>query len=343
MIKDKLLFGKRAESFTLQWHLTNACDLRCSHCYDRSARKILSYSEALGVLDQMDRFCDAKQVKKQICLTGGNPFYYPNFFELYAEIQRRGAAISILGNPVTESQLDRLLEIQRPTYFQVSLEGLEDHNDQIRGTGHFKRTTEFLGLLREKNIRAHVMLTLTDQNMDQVIALGDYLKDKADRYTFNRLSQSGSGAALGLPQKSKYIEFLKDYSKASRTNRVLAFKDGLFNIFRYHYGRPKIHGCTGHGCGAAFNFVALLPDGEVHACRKFESPLGRIQDSTLTEIYENKTSAQYRKGCGECQFCPLKKVCGGCMAVVHGQGHDVFKTRDPYCFMKERNEVCAEF
>ena len=27
-------------------------------------------------------------------------------------------------------------------------------------------------------------------------------------------------------------------------------------------------GCTGFGCGAAFNFMAVLPDGEVHACRK---------------------------------------------------------------------------
>ncbi len=343
MIKDKILFGKRAESFTLQWHLTNACDLRCSHCYDRSSRKILSLPEALQVLDQMDRFCAAKKVKKNICLTGGNPFYYPHFFELYSEIKNRGAAISILGNPVSESMIDRMLDIQSPTYFQVSLEGLKVHNDQIRGRGHFERTIQFLALLRKKAIRAHVMLTLTDQNIDQVIELGEYLKDKADRFTFNRLAQSGSGATLQLPQKTRYISFLKDYTKASRTNRVLTFKDGLFNIFRYHYRRPKTHGCTGHGCGAAFNFVALLPDGEIHACRKFESPLGRVQDSTLTQIYENELSKQYRKGCSDCSFCPLKKVCGGCMAVVHGHGLDIFKTRDPYCFMRDRKEVCAEF
>jgi transposase len=25
-------------AFTLQWHITQACDLSCRHCYDRSAR-----------------------------------------------------------------------------------------------------------------------------------------------------------------------------------------------------------------------------------------------------------------------------------------------------------------
>jgi hypothetical protein len=27
-----------AQTFTLQWHITQACDLHCKHCYDRTKR-----------------------------------------------------------------------------------------------------------------------------------------------------------------------------------------------------------------------------------------------------------------------------------------------------------------
>ena len=42
---------------------------------------------------------------------------------------------------------------------------------------------------------------------------------------------------------------------------VLSFKDNMLNVRLAETGRPTFGGCTGFGCGAAFNFMALLPDG----------------------------------------------------------------------------------
>ncbi len=64
---------------------------------------------------------------------------------------------------------------------------------------------------------------------------------------------------------------------AERTRPFLGRKEGLLNVLRAEARLPRWGGCTGHGCGAAFNFVALLPDGEVHACRKFPSMLGSLR------------------------------------------------------------------
>jgi sulfatase maturation enzyme AslB (radical SAM superfamily) len=36
-----------------------------------------------------------------------------------------------------------LISIQMPSFFQVSLEGLAEHNDNIRGRGHFERVNLF--------------------------------------------------------------------------------------------------------------------------------------------------------------------------------------------------------
>ena len=136
---------KAAQVFTLQWHLTQACDLHCRHCYDRSARTIPSLAQGLEVLRQLDDFCRKRQVGGQVSFTGGNPFLHPNFFEFYRAATDSGFGSMVLGNPVAEEQLEKLLAIGKPQYYQVSLEGLEEHNDEIRGPGNFQRVLALSG------------------------------------------------------------------------------------------------------------------------------------------------------------------------------------------------------
>ena len=327
--------GRRAGRFTLQWHLTHACDLHCKHCYDRTRLSVLRFEDALAILDDFEAFCRERQVRPGLLLSGGNPFFYPWFFELWKEVARRGIRAGILGNPVPREQLERLVAIAKPGYFQVSLEGLREHNDCIRGEGNFERVLQFLPLLREHGIQAVVMTTLTDANVEQVVPLGRLLRDRADRFTFNRLSQVGEGARLGLPDKARYGRFLVEYMVEAKDNPVLGFKDNLFNILRHELGRPLYGGCTGFGCGAAFNFVAVLPDGAVHACRKFPSPIGRLPEQRLADVYDSPQAERYRRGSSACAGCPILHRCGGCLAVVHGAGGDPFSDLDPHCFMHD--------
>ncbi len=332
MLEDEV-HGRKTSRFSLQWHLTHACDMHCKHCYDRTRTTVLKLDRALEILDDLQRFCGERGVDPNVLLSGGNPFFYPWFFELYEELARRGIRVGILGNPVPRETLERMLEIKRPSYFQVSLEGLEEHNDAIRGPGSFQRALDFLTLLRELGIRSIVMATLTDQNIDQLIPLGRLLEDRADRFNFNRLSQTGEGSALGLPDRNRYGAFMVEYMKAGDDDRKWGMKDNLFNIFRHHAGRPLTGGCTGYGCGAAFNFVAALPNGEVHACRKLPSAIGNLNEQSLAEIWDGEPARKYRRGCSDCDGCPIRLKCGGCLAVTAGHGLDPFTRRDPHCFM----------
>jgi selenobiotic family peptide radical SAM maturase len=343
MLRDGRLFGRKASSFTLQWHLTHACELHCQHCYDRSSRSALSLVEARRIFDDFRGFCRARDVRGQVCLTGGNPFLYPHFLDLYATIAESGYPISILGNPVDEAVLAEVVSLRRPVYFQVSLEGLPAYNDHIRGPGHFERVEKFLAVLRRQEVTSQVMLTLHRDNLDQLIPLGERLRGQVDRFFFNRLSQVGGGESLALPSREEYVDVLKRYIVAARSNPHFHFKDGLFSILRYHFHRPLARGCTGFGCGAAFNFVAVLPDGEVHACRKFPSPLGNLTQSSLASIYASPLARRYRRGSAACRFCRLRNVCGGCLAVVHGAGKSALIARDPHCFMAQRREFLRNF
>ncbi len=325
--------------FTLQWHITQACDLHCKHCYDRSDRAVLKLDQAIRVLEDLRDFCQNRHVRGQVSFTGGNPLLYPHFLEVYRAASEKGFALAILGNPVPRDRIEELISIQAPVFYQVSLEGLAEQNDAVRGPGHFKRVIHFLDVLRDLKIYSMVMLTLTRDNMDQVLPLAHFLRERADCFTFNRLSQMGEGSSLQLPKPDIYRRFLRKYVEAAASNPIMAVKDNLINILHYHEGKPLFGGCCGYGCGAAFNFMAVLPDGEAHACRKFPSLIGNVFQQKVAEIYDSESARQYRAGSSACRSCAIRPVCGGCPAVIHGHGLNVFIDRDPYCFMNVGEEV----
>lgn len=324
-----------ADIFTLQWHVTQACDLHCKHCYDRSDRTSMPHGMAINILDDFYEFCRDMHVKGQITFTGGNPLLYPHFTEIYQAAADRGFGIAILGNPTPADQIEQLIKIAKPAFFQISLEGLAEHNDYIRGEGHFQRSLAFLDDLKTMDIYSMVMLTLTRDNMDQVLPLGRLLTGRTDHFTFNRLSTVGEGKQLLMPEKKDFEAFLREFATAAATSPLLGLKDNLINIIREENEMELFGGCTGYGCGAAFNFAALLPDGEVHACRKLPSPIGNILQNRLIDIYQSDLAEKYRAGSSACRDCRLNAACRGCLAITYSHGLDIFKDCDPFCFMPE--------
>ncbi|MGW8286773.1 MAG: thio(seleno)oxazole modification radical SAM maturase SbtM [Desulfobulbales bacterium] len=328
-----------ARVFTLQWHITQSCDLHCRHCYDRNQYKSLTFAQEINILNDLAEFCTAHGVHGQVTFSGGNPLLHQDFEKLYQEAVERGFTTAILGNPTTREVLERLLAIQPLAFYQVSLEGLPDHNDYMRGRGHFKRILTFLDLLRDLDIYSMVMLTLTRDNMGQILPLAEILDNRTDLFTFNRLSLVGEGANLVMADKNKFPAFLRSYLEAAESHPCLGLKDNLFNIIQHINESPVFGGCTGFGCGAALNFITVLADGSVHACRKFPSLLGNILDNSLTEVYHSEAAERYRQGSAACRDCAIRPVCGGCLAVSHSHNLDIFKEKDPYCFIDSQDLV----
>jgi selenobiotic family peptide radical SAM maturase len=327
MIRDGWFRGRKARRFTLQWHLTNACPFQCRHCYDRTDRQELDLPQALSVLEDFLIFCRGRRVSPHISLSGGDPMACGHFWDLYGTIAQAAVPISILGNPISAHTIRRLLEIRPPACYQVSLEGLQEHNDAIRGDGHFEMVMAFLLDARRLGLKTHVMLTLTRANADQVIPLGESLRGLTERFTFNRLSQVGNAVDMELPDKPRFVQLLRQYLAARRMNPVLGVKENLFSILRQQAGRPPFPGCTGFGCGAAFNFVALLPDGQVHACRKYPSLLGNIKAERFDSIYESPAARLCRSGPSACRKCRLRRHCRGCRCLVWSRSRSTTRLR----------------
>jgi selenobiotic family peptide radical SAM maturase len=337
--RDPELFGSALTDdrltvtvFCLQWHITNACDMNCRHCYDRSRRSRMTESQAIRVLDELDRFRRRHWVAASIDFTGGNPFLYPGLLELYAEAVRRGFDVAILGNPVRRDQIEALCWVKPPEIYQVSLEGMRAHNDWVRGIGNYDRVIAFLALLEEIGVPSCVMLTATNANLREILPLARLLEGKTGGFGFGRLACVGSGASLEQPGPVHYRNFLKRYIAYAAESKTLVFKDNLINLRLWETGCALSEGCTGFGCGAAFNSLSVLPDGEAHACRRFPSLLGNIQEQTLDELYHSAAAERYRRGMRACKGCPIRHACGGCMSTVLPQTENISEARDRFCW-----------
>jgi MoaA/NifB/PqqE/SkfB family radical SAM enzyme len=55
--KEHVRNAHPARRHLLQWHITDRCDLRCSHCYQETySDPELNLSQLLSIVDQYDKF-----------------------------------------------------------------------------------------------------------------------------------------------------------------------------------------------------------------------------------------------------------------------------------------------
>src|SRR5512136_3001974 len=90
------------DSFYIQWHITNLCNLRCSHCYqdDFSRKDDLDWPELKRVCDNILNTLKAWGRTACIHLTGGEPLLKPELFLLldYLNSQPAIDEIGIISN-----------------------------------------------------------------------------------------------------------------------------------------------------------------------------------------------------------------------------------------------------
>lgn len=70
--------------FVFQWHITDACDQRCTHCYiygedRRKEPETASPADLVRILDKCLAFCDQMNMRPSFCITGGDPLLHPDF------------------------------------------------------------------------------------------------------------------------------------------------------------------------------------------------------------------------------------------------------------------------
>ena len=152
------------------FHLTDTCNLSCRHClFGSSPAKTdtLDREQLYSGIDQA-----AALGSHLFYFTGGEPFVYPDFCEAISYVldQHPAHHVVVLTNGLLlQKYLPVLtkLDIGR-LHLQISLDGLEDEHDFLRGRGSYLKLQENLLSVTEAGLAVTISIAVNSTNVDQL-------------------------------------------------------------------------------------------------------------------------------------------------------------------------------
>ncbi|MBW2529056.1 MAG: radical SAM protein [Deltaproteobacteria bacterium] len=315
----------------LQWHITERCNLRCTHCYQDGRSTVeLGLTESRRLLDD---FVDLLAGRPgQVTITGGEPLVRSEFFDLCGEVVDRGLGLAVLTNGVLiDDDCAGRLSALSPRFVQVSIEGDRDTHDRIRGAGSYERAIAGLKRLIGRGVPTQISFTAHRGNVDQFSHVADLgCELGVSRVWSDRLIPCGSGAELaGLDaaQTRRLFEAMQEARDRAAGATEIAMHRAL--QFLVAGGKP-------YHCAAGRRLLTVLPNGDLVPCRRMPIRVGNVTATPLGELYEKSDWLQALRDPNRtpdgCRGCRYERRCGGglrCLAyAVHGTP---FAT-DPGCW-----------
>jgi radical SAM protein with 4Fe4S-binding SPASM domain len=283
----------------LELQITDRCNLQCRHCYiGEGSHQDLSKKPIQRVLEEFEEIQGLR-----LLISGGEPLLHPHFWEIN-DILRNYAFRSVLlsnGTLLTKEVAKKL----RVHEVQVSLDGMKEGHESLRGKGTFKKAMAAIDYLQQANIRVSVATMIHRSNLSEFDQLSSLLQSKH------------------IEEWNVDVPCVEGRLKTHRDFWVSPPEAGLY--LNYGYG-GGFHGSTKNfTCGA--HLCAIIPNGTICKCGLFsDEPVGSIEEGLRMCWARILRIALKDLTCK----CPVMEECrGGCRyrAKIQGDlfGPDLFQ------------------
>ena len=298
---------------TMQIYLTNACNLRCRHCYMYADTRLENELTAAEIINICEDF--KKNGGKYVTVTGGEITLKKDIIKILKSIRELGLGLHILSNGVLWS--DELietvanLEVER---VQISLDGFDEvSNAKIRGKGSFDKALDTVDKLVKRNVNVFLAVTpiyevLRDNKEAYINFSKSLVKQYKDyRFIINFSFELIEGRDLSdadiVRYSDSYMDIMSEiceavYPGSERESFVINHMDGkIFN--NCGYGRLNISSV-----------------GNVYFCSRISEVrnYGNIRNMAFEDIQELMNQARRLADVNmlkPCRDCDLKYICGG--------------------------------
>jgi radical SAM protein with 4Fe4S-binding SPASM domain len=346
------------KSLILQWHITERCNWRCKHCYQENYETPeMNLGQISNVLEQyvgLIKKWGIEKMNAHLSVTGGEPLIRSDFFQILARVHKFGDIFSYIilsnGSLLDEEKIKKL-KIMGNREYQVSLEGMEENNDIIRGKGSFRKVVKAVKLLLKHGIVVRISLSLSKKNMNDVEAMADFfgsLVENKGHITIGarRIVPWGSGSEM-KEFMLEPEELKKFYEGVERINKKMIKKglslkvmggceNGIFNDLISSPALMSVNHCA----IMDGRILVLLPNGDVYPCRRLPIKVGNVLEQTLEEIYYSDMMKNLRNKNNKhavCQKCENFQNCfGGAPCVTYAYTGKI-NIPDVQCFRAYNN------
>jgi radical SAM protein with 4Fe4S-binding SPASM domain len=332
--------GPLTAPLEVHFSVTNACSLRCDHCYMDSGDKdpgemsAADFRKSIDLLAGMGVF--------HIALGGGEALERPDFFELASYVRERGIVPNLTTNGL---MMTRQTAAKCGVFGQVNVSIDGDHliKEAAQGlspaTGVAAGGVRAVDLLLEAGIKVGLNFVVTRQNFDQLADLFSFAEERGlTDLEFLRLKPAGRGKLDYFERRLTPLqnrEFYPLIRRLSGLHQVPAKIDCSFvPMFCWHApDKEMMERFSVYGCEAGNVLLGVRSDGRFAGC-SFLSGEESILD--LPRLWTGSEHLSRLRGWVEqapepCRSCDYLEICkGGCRAVSALVAGDGFAP-DPEC------------
>jgi radical SAM protein with 4Fe4S-binding SPASM domain len=335
------------DSFHIQWHITNLCNLRCRHCYqeDFSKNEDLDWSGLRKISDNIHATLGQWDKDACIHLTGGEPLLKPELFFLLGDLDQK-PTVQELGI-ITNGLLLNLESIKRLSAFsklkrlRISLDGGDaEINDSIRQQGTFDKVIQHVSLIKkEARFETILMFTLMRRNFRSLPSLIHLCQDLGvDGLILERFVPWGRGREITqeVLHKTEWRELVETLLELFSI-KTGEHKFSPYQAFQILFKEDEME-LLGAPCVVGRDGLCIMPEGSVFPCRRFPISIGNLLNDSLGEIWsgseilEKLRKKENLKGkCGKCEI----EDCRGCRSLSLSLTGD-YLAEDPHCWYSDR-------
>lgn len=296
----------------LNIYITNACNLKCRHCFMKSGSALQS---ELNLEDWLGILSDFKvSGGETVTFSGGEPLMFKDFSAVLKHAHNIGLNTTVLSNGLlwSETMIEDLASYIDE--IQFSIDGVnEETNAVIRGKGNFNQVVNTVVKFSNIGVKTSVSTTFTYENLSDDTAtkykeLVDAIRSRTSNEVFFKLSKkllSGREVNCTVEENEKYSKRIKEIERF--VNRYADYE----NFMRGHTPNLVAVNC---GLGG----ISISADGYVYFCNRIYEVenYGHILEKPISYYIEKgreihlRTSVDHVEPCSQ---CPLRYICdGGC-------------------------------
>jgi len=320
-----------APKLITQIHILDGCNLRCKHCYvgDRRFKPEppLPLEEVIRRIQILKDFQISHGFEGHTMnISGGEPTIHPDILQIIREIRKREITPFLLTNGIKiTKEFAQLIKDAGCDLVQISLEGTEKSNDEIRGKGVFKKALDAIKILKDLDFRVVIGITVSKYNVEQLDELWKLLDGKVNKFHMREVTPIGAAEGFEKTTNEERWNLYKKIFDWNGKTRVFLEDPPYCTI------DPSLIDKRA-GCAAMICLMCIDTDGSMYPCRKAPYKMGSIDD---IEAAWNNPIAQrmrIRDFDGPCGSCNIRGSCGGCRGYAYAHGNIVGS--DDRCFLK---------
>lgn len=291
----------------VQWKITNKCNLKCKHCYlGKLDNKELSKDELFSIANKI-----VESNVMEVTLTGGEALLVKCLPQIVALLIENDIKVNIFTNAILlsdfENKLFKLLNkrsIDKLDFF-ISVDGLENCHDQIRGKGNFKKTIENIEIMIKKGYRITTNSVLSKLNYKDLPSLYELLcKIGVYKIQISNLIDSGNASSdmkLNSDDHNEFISELKKVLQKLDNGSKLLYADMPDDecgseVYLLDKDEKKYLQTENWKCSAGIGKCTIDYNGDVYCCPFIKNYcLGNLAKEDMKKIWKNKKRFEFLK------------------------------------------------